>query len=241
MPGLEALLALALVGVYVVDSAHFLSIGDAVLITRRECLRQVSFGWSFELAGRRPYLPNPLIPFWPELRIQWTSRLLSNTKPDVATAEMQRLVTVTKPISRLAALAGFSIVLVAPLALAIGSEALFVASAGVAFTVTLTACCVLGVRRKALELSWSQVITISLVALLCLPCAANLGRAVSRHRCWTLAASDIPELGFNVSQGDLIKYRVSSFLSQVRRLFPEDTAEYGALTTQMQLLERPRR
>lgn len=240
MPGLEALLALALIGVYVLDSAHFLSIGDAVLITRRQRLRQVSFGWSFELGGRRPYLPNPLTPFWPELRIQWTSRSFSSTPPEVATAEMQRFVTITKPMSRLAALAGFFIVLVAPLALAFGNEALFVASAGVAFGFALTACCVLSMRRKAVGLSWPQVISISLVALLCLPCAANLGRAVSRHRCWNLVASDIPALGFHVSQVDLINYRVSAFLSQVRRLFPEDTAEYGALTSQMQLLERPR-
>ena len=241
MPRLEALLALALIGVYVLDSAHFLSIGDAVLSSRRARLRQVSFGWPFELAGRRPYLPNPLTPFWPELRIQWTSRLLSSTKPEVATAEMQSLLTVTKPISWLAAVAGFFSVLLAPLALAFGNETLFVASAGVSFALALTACCMLGIRRKALGLRWPQVITMSLVALLCLPCATNLGRAVSRHHCWTLAASDIPALGFNVGQGGLIKYRVSAFLSEVRRLFPEDTAEYGALTSQMQLLERPRR
>src|SRR5215469_12421702 len=156
MPRLEALLALALIGVYVLDSAHFLSIGDAVLSSRRARLRQVSFGWPFELAGRRPYLPNPLTPFWPELRIHWTSRLLGGAKPDVASAEMQRFATVTKPISRLAALAGLFIVLVAPLALALGSEALFVTAAGVSFALALAACCLLGVRRTAVGLSWSQ-------------------------------------------------------------------------------------
>jgi len=241
MPGLEVLLALALVGVYLLDSAQFLAIGDAVLVTRRECLRQVSFGSSFELAGRRPYLPNPLTPFWPELRIQWTSGVLNSTNPDVATSEMQARVTATKPISRLAALAGLFIVLIAPVALAVGSEALFVTSAGISFILAVAACCLLSVRREALELSWSQVIAMSLVALLCLPCAANLGREVSRHRCWTLAACDIPALRFDVSEGDQIKYRVAAFLSQVRRLFPEDTSEYGALTRQINLLEGPPR
>ena len=238
---MEVLLAFGLVGVYLLDSAQFLAIGDGVLITRGERLRQVSFGWSFELAGRRPYLPNPLTPFWPELRIQWTSRFPSNTNPDVATSEMQALVTVTRPISRLAALAGSFIVLVAPVALAVGSEGLFVTSAGISFVLALAACCMLSVRREAVGLSWLQVITMSLVALVCLPCAANLGRAASRHHCWTLAASDIPALGFNVSESDQIKHRVSAFLSQVRRLFPEDTSEYGALTKQINLLERPQR
>ena len=241
MPGLEVLLALALVGVYLLDSAQFLAIGDAVLVTRRECLRQVSFGSSFELGGRRPYLPNPVTPFWPELRIQWTSGSLRSTKPHVATSEMQALLTATKPISRLAALAGLFIVLVAPVALVVGSQALFVTSAGISFILALAACCLLSVRREAVKLSWLQVVTMSLVALVCLPCAANLGRAASRHHCWTLAASDIPALGFNVSEGEQIKHRVSAFLSQVRRLFPEDTSEYGALTRQINLLERPQR
>jgi hypothetical protein len=237
MTDLQALLTLALVGVYILDSAHFLSIGDALLITRGERLEQVSFGWSFELAGRRPFLPNPLTPFWPELRIQWTSGSLSNTKPDVATYEMLAFVRRTKPISQLAALAGAFIVIVAPVALVAGSEVLFLASAGVSFLLALAACCMLCVRRKAVGLNWSQVISMSLVALLCLPCAANLGRAVSKHHCWTLAASDIPALGFDVSEGDQIKYQVSAFLSRVRCLFPEDTSEYCALTNQIKLLE----
>jgi hypothetical protein len=238
MTDLQALLTLALVGVYLLDSAHFLSIGDALLITRGERLRQVSFGWSFELGGRRPFLPNPLTPFWPALCIQWTSGLCRNTVPEVATSEMLAFVKVTRPISRLAALAGLFIVLIAPVVLAAGSETLFVASAAIAFLFAVAACCVLSARRKSLGLNWSQVISMSLVALLCLPCAANLGRAVSKQHCWTLAASDIPALGFSVNAREQIRYRVSAFLSQVRRLFPEETREHCALTSQMRLLER---
>src|SRR5215831_17845748 len=168
MPPLEAVLALALIGVYLLDSVHFLSIGDAVLVTRRERLRQVTFGWSFELAGRRPYLANPLSPFWPELRIQWTSGSVGSTKPDVATSEMLALLRATKPISRLATVAGVFILLIAPVVLAVGREELFLASAGLSFVLALAACCMLGARRKSVGLSWSQVISLSLVALLCL-------------------------------------------------------------------------
>jgi hypothetical protein len=237
MVPLEAVLALALVGVYLLDSCHLLSIGDAVLVTRCERLRQVTFGWSFELAGRRPFLPNPLTPFWPELRIQWTSGSLSNTKPDVATSEMLAFLRSTKLINRLAALAGVFIVLIAPVVLTLGSEVLFLASAGVSFILAVAACSMLSVRRKAVGLDWPQVISMSLVALVCLPCVANLGRAISRRHCWTVAASDIPALGFDVSEEDRISQRVSAFLAQVRRLFPEDTSEYGALTSQIKLLE----
>jgi len=242
MPNLEMLLAFAIVGVYLVDSARFLSIGDAVVITRRERIRQVSFGWSFELAGRRPYLPNPLTPFWPELRIQWTSSSPADMiKPDVAKSEMFDLLKGTRPICWLATLAGFFIVLVAPVVLTVGSEVLFITAAATAFLLALAACCMLGARRESLRLSWLQVISLTLVALLCLPCAANLGRAVLMHRCWTLVASDVPALAFNTNEGDKISQRVSAFLAAVRRLFPEDTTEYSALTSQIGLLEKAQR
>lgn len=238
----ELLLAFAIVGVYLFDSARFLSIGDVVVSTRRERARHVSFGLSFELGGRRPYLPNPLTPFWPELCIQWTSGSPADmVKADVATSEMVDLLKRTRPISRLATLAGLFIVMVAPVVLTVGNPMLFIVAVGISYLFAVAACCTLGARRKSLQLSWSQTISMIVTALLCLPCATNLGRAVLRHRCWTLAASEVPALGFDPSEDDEIRYRVSAFLSQVRRLFPEDTAEYSALTSQIGLLERTRR
>ena len=241
MPDLNALLALALVGVYVLDSAHFLAIGDAVLVTRRQRLRAVSFGSSFELAGRRPHFPNPLTPFWPELRILWTSSLLDAREPNAATSEMLALLRLTRPISLLASVSGLFIALVGPVALAAGREVLFVVAAGVSFLFVAAACVMLTVRRRALGINWPQFVSMVFVALVCLPCAANLGRAVARHRSWTVRAADIPALGFDATAGDQNKQRVTAFLSQVRGLFPEGTSEYSALTNQLTLLERPRR
>lgn len=240
MPDLRVLLALALVGIYLVDSLHLLSIGDAVLVTRQGRLKYVSFGWPFELAGRRPYLPNPFTPFRPPLRIQWTSTADEGRKtaPGAATIEMRSLLELTRPISALGSLAGFSIVLVAPALLAAGEELLFVAAAGVALLFALAACGILIARRKSLALGGFQVLSMSLVAVLCLPCAANLGRAIARHRSWTLTVSDIPALGFDTPNGEHNQRRVAGFLAQVRRLFPEDTSEYRALSDQLLRLEK---
>jgi hypothetical protein len=237
VPGPQVLLALALIGIYVLDSAHFLSIGDAVLVTGRGRLRQVSFGWSFELAGRRPYVPNPLTPFWPDLRIQWSASALGTSEPGVATSEMLEFVAATRLISRMAGLAGLFIVFCAPVVLVVGSEPLFLVCVIVSFALTLSACCTLALRRKEMALGWSSVISLSFVALLCLPCAANLGRALSRHRCWTLAAANIPALGFSSAKRGEIERRVAAFLSEIRRLFPEDASEYRALTNQIAQLE----
>ena len=48
------------------------------------------------------------------------------------------------------------------------------------------------------------------MALVCLPCAANLARAVSTHRRWTLAASDLPALGFDAN-GDSLQQFVTFY------------------------------
>ena len=240
MPDSQVLLALALVAIYLLDSAQWLSVGDAVLMTRGERLRRVSFGYAFELAGRRPFVPNPFTPFWPALRIQWTSAS-PGVAPAAATAEMIAYLNATRQISRVAALAGLVIVLLAPALLAAGNAGLFVVAAGLAFVLALSACTLMVVRRKALGLSPYQVASLAVVALLCLPCAGNLGRAVLMQRSWTLTVSDIPSLGFDAAAGDSIRGAVSAFLSQVRRLFPEGTAEFNALTSQMRLLEGARR
>jgi hypothetical protein len=239
MPDTELLLALALVGVYLLDSMQFLPIGELALLNRRGRLRQVSFGSSFELAGRRPYLPNPFTPFWPALRVQWTSGARDTLPPAVASSEMQAFMERLRPISRLAGLSGLPILLVAPVALAVHGETLFIVSAAVSFALALAACCALAMRRTSVGLSASQAVSVSLVALICLPCAANMARAVAKLRVWTLAVSDLPALGFGGSEADQVRQRVAAFLGQILRLFPAGTPEHGALLSQMSLLERP--
>lgn len=236
MPDPQVVLALALVAIYLIDCVQLLSVGDAVVITRGARLRQVSFGSSFELAGRRPYVANPFTPFWPALRLQWTSTS-SGAAPAAATAEMIAFLGATRQIGRVAAFAGLGIVLLAPVLLAGGNEPLFLLMAAISFVLALSACALTVARRRVLGLTWAQVASLAVVALLCLPCAANLGRAIARQRCWTLPVSDIPALGFDAGQGESIRRAVARFLTQIRRLFPEGTPEFYALTNQMQLLE----
>src|SRR5262252_2248647 len=59
---LETLLAAGLIAVYLVDSASFLALGEAVIVTRAGTLRHLASGSALELGGRRPFRPNPLAP-----------------------------------------------------------------------------------------------------------------------------------------------------------------------------------
>ena len=125
----ETLLALALVAVYVADSAHFLAIGEALIRTRSGRTAGLSFGWPFELAGRRPFIPNPLTPFWPELRLVWTPSSAGGAgAAEAVSAEMRAHLAAVRPVACIASVCAALIAVVAPLALAFGPLTGFVAS-----------------------------------------------------------------------------------------------------------------
>lgn len=123
----EWLLAAGLIAIYLFDSVRFLQIGESVVSTRGESLRGLFFGSSFELGGRRPYLPNPLTPWWPELRVDWTTSS-RGSKPEQITTEMRQHLRIVQPIARFASMCAALVAVVAPVALVRGDEGIFVAS-----------------------------------------------------------------------------------------------------------------
>ena len=234
----ETLLALALVAVYVVDSAHFLSIGEALIRTRAGTPLVLSFGWPFELAGRRPFIPNPLTPFRPELRVQWTTASPGGSGAAEAVAvEMRAHLAAVRPIAWMATACATLIVAVAPLALSLGEEALFVAAALLALALSAAACTLIALRRRALGLAGVQLYSTILVAIVCLPCAANLARAIAAHRRWSVAAAELPALGFDPARLPAIRSRVREALDAARRIVDDDSPAHSALTEQLRLLE----
>src|SRR2546430_8851890 len=92
----------------------------------RSSLRRLSFGSSFELGGRRPYLPNPLTPWWPELLVDWTTSA-RGPMPEQITTEMRQHLRMVQPIAWFATLCAGLVAVVAPLALVRGDERVFVA------------------------------------------------------------------------------------------------------------------
>jgi len=233
----EGLLALALVAVYLLDSAHFLRIGEAVICTYSGSLRRVTFGWPFELGGRRPYVPNPLTPFRPEFRVEWDTCGSAIRSSDQVAAEMSRHLQTVRPIGWFATACTCLIVFMAPLALALGQARLFLGSTVLCFALTAAACVLVAIRRKDLGLTVWQAFSVTAVALVCLPCSGNLARAVSIHRRWTLAASDLPALGFEGVKITVIRLGVRDALANALRFLPEHSKGYAVAIEQLRILE----
>lgn len=222
--------------VYLFDSAHFLRIGEAVVMTRRGSLRQLSFGSAFELGGRRPFLPNPFAPLWPELRIEWDLSGQCRTTPAEVKAEMESWLRMLRPIGWLSALCAILIVVVAPIALVTGSEQAFVTAAMLCVVSAAVACCAVLYRRRNLGLSAWQTVSVIVVAMVCLPCSGNLARTLAMQKRWTLPASELPSLGFDAARIPDIEGRLQEILARAQRFWSEDSVEYRLVGAQLKLV-----
>jgi hypothetical protein len=233
----QQLLALALIAVYLLDSMHWLRLGETVVITRRGALRRLSLGSAFELGGRRPFLPNPFTPFWPELRAGWTMRPggLDARQASQEMAARAASLAITGTCSGVSAAA---IVVGAPLAMLAHHDDAFLGCALVSVLATLTGSAFLYRRREALGLSMLQWVSMTLIALICLPCSANLARAAGRARSWSLPPLTLSQLTLTGADPAHTRGQLREALRAAQRYVEEDSAEARGLAEQLQLLEK---
>lgn len=231
------LLAIGLVGVYLLDSMHFLRIGEALVLARGAQLAGLSFGGSFELGGRRPYLPNPLMPCRAEFRVTWDTSGGATDDARLVGEEMRKHLRTVRAVGWIGTVCALAIVLAAPLALALGQEPVFLAAVALSVVAAAVESVLIAVRRRALGLSALQVCSLAFVAIVCLPCSPNLARAVTAQRKWTLAARDLAQLGFDEQRSSAIRTQILGALASAKRYVAEESAEFKVIDAQIRELE----
>jgi len=232
----ETLLALGLIAVYLFDSMHFLRIGEAVVVARRAGLHSLSFGSGFEFGGRRPFLPNPLTPFWPELRLDWVN--VAGREGDVRNCgdAMLARATALRWVGVFSGACTAAIVIGAPIALFVGAQWVFIACVALSLVCELVAAGLLLRARKRLDLGFGQWLSLSLIGLICLPCAGNLARAAAKARCWTLPAYQVAQLQLADFEPGALRTQVREALLRARRFVDEESPEFHGLSEQLRLL-----
>ena len=232
----ETLLALGLIAVYLFDSMHFLRIGEAVVVARRAGLHSLSFGSGFEFGGRRPFLPNPLTPFWPELRLDWVNGASGAEAARNCSDEMRDRASALGWVGVFSGACAASMVIGAPVALFVGAQWVFIACVGLCLACELVAAGLLLRARRQLGLGFGQWLSLALIGLICLPCAGNLARAAARARCWTLPAYQIAQLQLADFATEALRTQVREALLRARRFVDEESPEFHGLTEQLRLL-----
>lgn len=232
----ETLLALGLIAVYLFDSMLFLRIGEAVVASRGSRLHGISFGSGFEFGGRRPYLPNPLTPFWPELRLDWVNRAGGEEAARHCSDAMRDRVSALRWVGAFSGGCTASIVIGAPVALFVGAQGVFIICVALCVACEIVAAGLLLRARKRLELGFGQWLSLALIGLICLPCAGNLARAAAKARCWTLPAYQIAQLQLADFASEALRTQVREALLRARRFVDEESPEFRGLSEQLRLL-----
>lgn len=181
LPSVEVLAMALIVGLYLQDTLLLLYDNEGVLERRGAHGYRVHFGaLSFHLAGRNPFVPNPLTPWRVLFRFAWhvdasppLRPLASNVTPESAEAALQGLYWGMAPIA-----AGLFIGLPACLYLNLGWGP-FLCLVGVMYTGAVVMLVGLWRQRARLALRHSALIGLTFESLVCLPCALNLPRKVS--------------------------------------------------------------
>lgn len=232
----ETLLALGLIAVYLLDSMHFLRIGETVIVTRRGRPFTLSLGSGFELGGRRPFLPNPLTPFWPEMRLDWANVAERPGDAQSSTGEMSERAAALKWVGIFSTVCAGSIVIGAPVALLLGAPQVFVACVALCLISEVAAAGLLLRARERLGLGFGQWLSLSLIGLICLPCAANLARAAARTRRWELPAYQVAGLPLAGVGSDALRGQIREAVLRARRFVDEESPQFRGLTEQLRLL-----
>lgn len=181
LPSVEVLAMALIVGLYLQDTLLLLHDNEGMLERRGAGDYRVHFGArSFHLAGRDPFLPNPLTPWRIVLRFAWHVDAAPREPARSTDAEPERvhdaLRRMTWGIPAIAA--GLFVGLPACLYFSLGWTPFLglvaFMYAGAAFMLVE-----LWIARHRLALQRAALLGLTFESLVCLPCALNLPRKVS--------------------------------------------------------------
>src|SRR5262249_32610572 len=150
--------------------------------------------------------------------------------------QMRKHLIAVRPVGWVATLCLIPIVLIAPLALALHEELVFLGAVAASVLCAACGCMIVVLRRKDLGLSGWQVCSVAFVGLLCLPCSPNLARAVPLRGRWNVGARDLPQLGFDASRSEGLHRQIVAALSNAKRYVAEESTEFKVIDEQLRQL-----
>jgi hypothetical protein len=162
---------------YLYDSSCLLWQNE-LMLTRARRRWLVSGGSELRLAGRRLFLPNPLLPLRPQFQVRWS---LAETRADAVVGNEQ-LLRALRPVGVLNQLQLLLLLALPLLAWTLGAGLLLLLLFVLFYLLTLAALATAWCRRSACGLGTRAFWLLALDALACAPFAVNLTRKLSmRH------------------------------------------------------------
>lgn len=232
LPSVEGLAMALIVGLYLQDTLLLLYDNEGVLERRGAGDYRVHFGArSFHLAGRNPFMPNPLTPWRTLFRFAWhveasprQAARLADVEPEDAHAALGRMKWGMPPIA-----AGLFVGLPVCLYFSLGWTP-FLCLVGVMYAGAAFMLFELWSKRRRLTLRNAALFGLTFESLVCLPCALNLPRKVSSRLRMTEDLLEAARPRLSVREfGSAIAHVVERVDEQLASI-ESGSAEWNALT-----------
>jgi hypothetical protein len=181
LPSVEVLAMALVIGLYLQDTLILLYDNEAVLEDIGAHGYRIRFGArTFQLAGRNPFLPNPVTPWRLVFRLAWHVQRLPEPPPPAGVVNPESVRAAMRVASW--GLLPIAVGLFAGLPLCLYFDAgwtLFLSLVGVMYAAAAFVLACLWRRRAQLTLRTGSLAALTFESLVCLPCALNVVRKAS--------------------------------------------------------------
>ena len=227
---LEVLLAIGIVLVYLLDSMRLLGQREALVERLATGRWQFLFGSvRIELLGRRPAMPNPLRPD----RILWLARwTLADGGGEPGKLALPVTGGAARVVGYLCLLLLLVVVVLAPAMLLLGENLYFAVAIGTGYLLAIAGATLLVIRAAEFGLRRWAAFGMSVISVICLPCAPNLLRAACGGRTLHVELPDFGERSAGESERVGFRKRFMSVLRHELWLSsgdPQQSAEIQAI------------
>ena len=226
---LELLLAIGIVLVYLLDSMRLLGRREALVERLAGDRWKLSFGLvRIELLGRRPALPNPLRPD----RMLWLARWRLAAGGSAGGAVPPVPCRAARVMGLLCLMLLFIVVALAPAMLLLGENLYFAMAIGAGYLLAIALASLFVMRAAEFGLRRGVAFGMSVIGVLCLPCAPNLLRAACAGRRLDVELPDFGDRSAGKSEREQFRSRFTSVLRHeawVGSGDPQQQAEIQAL------------
>jgi hypothetical protein len=189
---LEVLLAIGIVIVYLLDSMRLLSHREALVERLATGRWQLLFGSvRIDLLGRRPAMPNPLRPD----RMLWLARwrLVDGSGIDAGKVVPPGAGGWARAMGYLCLVLLLVVVVLAPAMLLLGENLYFAVAIGTGYLLAIVGATLFVIRAAEFGLRRWAAFGMSVISVICLPCAPNLLRAACGGRTLDVELPDFGE------------------------------------------------
>jgi hypothetical protein len=231
---LELLLAIGIVLVYLLDSMRLLGHREVLVERLAPCRWQLSFGLvRIELLGRRPALPNPLRPD----RMLWLAHWRLAEGAGAGVTAMPAADGWTRAMGGLCLALLFVVVVLAPAMLLLGENLYFAMAIGLGYLLALSDASLFVLRAADFGLKRRTAFGMSVISVLCLPCAPNLMRAACGSRAMEVELPGFGEGSAGERERKRFAGRFSSLLRHESWLSSGDPGQQAAIKNALRRYE----